>query len=639
RAATRFSLPVAAGALALVLVLVAGAWWYGRRSTPTASTTSHAPVSVLVADFQNQTGDPLFDGLVAQALTIGVEGASFVTAYPRRDAIRLAAALTPDKVLDAKAASLIALREGINVVVDGSISRQGSDYRLDLQALDPANGRTLLAWNTTAAGRDQVLPAVGRAAARVRRALGDAGAGDDAQVAGETFTAGSLQAAHEYVTAQELNWKGDFDGAVQHYKQAIADDPDMGRAYAGLAALYANLGRHDEADAEYKIALSKLDRMTERERYRTRGGYYLLTRNTDRAIDEFESLVKQYPADTAGLANLALAYFYRRDMKRALADGRRAMQIYPKNVVNSDNVALYAMYAGDFTTAEGEAAEVLKLNPKYVKAYVATGLSQLAEGQTDKAAATYRTLDALSPAGHIFASYGLVDLAIYDGRLDDAAKEAQQALATPNLPTSVAARLEATLAEIRTMQGRSAAAVEAADRAATSSDEGVLFLAGRAYLAAGRDTKVQAIVRALDGRLATEPQIYGHLLEGEIALRAGNAREALAAFQAAQKLADTWLGRFDMARAYLSAGAFTEASSELDRCTARKGEATAVFLDDIPSFHLFAPVAYYRGRIQEGLKSPDAAASYKAFLAIKAHGDQQQLVADARQRLAALSAR
>jgi eukaryotic-like serine/threonine-protein kinase len=80
-------------------------------------------------------------------------------------------------------------------------------------------------------------------------------------------------------------------------------------------------------------------------------------------------------------------------------------------------------------------------------------------------------------------------------------------------------------------------------------------------------------------------------------------------------------------------GAFSEASSEFDICMKRRGEAAAIFLDDVPSYHLYAPVLYYQGLAHEGLKSPDAAQYFKQFLAIKAKGAGDPMIADARRRL------
>jgi predicted Zn-dependent protease len=140
----------------------------------------------------------------------------------------------------------------------------------------------------------------------------------------------------------------------------------------------------------------------------------------------------------------------------------------------------------------------------------------------------------------------------------------------------------------------------------------------------------------LKARLEPEPQAYGKLIEGEMELKRGDGRAALSLFQEAQRLEDTWLGRLSTARAYLQIGAFTEAHSELEVCLRRRGEATAVFLDDVPSYRYFPPVYYYLAQAQEGLKSPGAADSYRAFLAIKEKGDTEPLVEETRRRLAAL---
>lgn len=140
----------------------------------------------------------------------------------------------------------------------------------------------------------------------------------------------------------------------------------------------------------------------------------------------------------------------------------------------------------------------------------------------------------------------------------------------------------------------------------------------------------------LTQRLEPDPQIYAKLIAGEVQLKDGNAREAVNIFQEAQKIGDSWLGRFDLAKAYLETGAFTEASSEFDVCLKRRGEASAIFLDDVPSYHYLPPVYYYQGRAREGLKSAGAAESYKTFLAIKQKGAGDPLVADAKKRLAAL---
>ena len=113
-----------------------------------------------------------------------------------------------------------------------------------------------------------------------------------------------------------------------------------------------SLGRPDQAVEYYKQALDFVDRMTDREKFRTRGGYYLLIRDLDKAREQFEALVKQFPADSTGLSNLAVVAAGQRDMAGALEIGRRASAIYPNNVLRRNNVALFALYGGDFGNAE-----------------------------------------------------------------------------------------------------------------------------------------------------------------------------------------------------------------------------------------------------------------------------------------------
>jgi eukaryotic-like serine/threonine-protein kinase len=625
----------AVAVLSVVALIAVAAWGWRAAGGPAPAAADPGPVSVVIATFENRANEPLFDGLIEQALAVGIEGASFVTTFPRRDALRLAEQIRPGAPLDEEGARLLARREAIDYVVAGAVAQEGSRYRMTIRVVD-AQDRFVLDWQTEADAKERMLDAVGRAAARVRGALGDTSADPDRASDAETFTAASLDAAAAYARAQELQWAGRQEEAIEQYRRAVDLDPDLGRAYAGLAALYANRGRRAEAEQYYELAMSKIDRMTDREKYRTRGGYYLFTRNSAAAINVFEELVAKYPADTAGLTNLAVAHFYRRDMARALAEGEKAVAIYPRDIVRRSNHALFAMYAGDFEKARQQAAEALAISPVYVKAHVAQALSTLALGRPDDARAVYRTLAGVSAVGASFSVDGLADLALYEGKLGEAETllaagiEADEAEGR----SDPAARKRIVLAGVRQARGDlRGAALEAVAAEKQTADESVMYRAGLIYLAAGQPERARAIARTLSDQLGTEPRIYGRLLEAERALAAGRARDAKDLFDEAQALADTWLGRYGLGRAYLELNQFPEAQDNLERCLRRIGEATAVFLDDVPSYRYLPPVYYYMGRAQEGNRSPAAARSFQTFLDIKQHGDEQGLVLDARRRL------
>lgn len=627
---------LAAAGLVIVILGAAGGWVLSNRggTAVEAPAAAREPVSVLIADFDNKTGDPVFDGVVEQAISLGIEGASFITAYPRRDALRAAAAIKPGAKLDEATARLVALREGISTIVIGDIESTGSGYHIRIRGLGPGNDTTVrYTLEGEAAGKADVLATVGALAGKVRGALGDT----VAPVSNDAFTAASLEAAKSYTEAQELQYAGKPDEAIGKYQEAIQRDPDLGRAYSGLAAQYANTGRPAEAEKYYNEALTRIDRMTAREKFRTRGSYYLFARKTPEAIKELTALVAAFPADSSGLANLALAYSQQRDMKQAMELGRKAAAIFPQNVGRRNNVALYAMYAGEFDAAIAESDTARKINPAFVKAFVARALSELASGRPADAIKTYESLKAVSPAGASSAAMGLADVALYEGRTKDAIAILDAGIAADLAAknTSAAAFKRVALADAFLAQANPTAAARQAEAAVAGNPSDAVNLTGGLLLArTGQVAAAMKIADALGAKLEADPQAYGRLIRAEAALAQQNARAALEHAREAQRLADTWPGRVIMARTYIALGAFAEATSELDAAMERTGEAVAVALDDVPTFRYFPQVQYYRGVAQAGLKSAVAKDTFTAFLAIKKNGDEASgLVADARKRL------
>lgn len=619
-------------------VVVGLAGWSLLRRGPVAVPAGKT-IRVLVADFQNQTKDPVFDGTLEPTFALELGDAAFIHSYSRGDARAAARQLQPDATqLDEKLARLVAAREGIDVVVSGAIESSGGGYKIRARALDTATGKTLLEKSANAGGKQDVLATAGRLAVPIRKALGDTTPEAVQLRAAETYSSSSLEAAQAYAKGQDLQWDGKLLDAIKPFEEAIRFDPEMGRAYAGLAVMHRNLGNHAEAEKYFKLALARTGRMTEREQYRTRGAYYLFVRNDQKALDEFSTLIRQFPSDDAGPNNLALSLFYMRNFTRAIEEGQNAVKIDPKKFLYRSNVALYEMYSGRFDDAIRDAGEAGKLNPTHPKPYLATALSQLGEGKTTEAEATYQRLRGVSPRGASLASIGLADMALYEGRNADAISILEKGTAEDlaQSPQSSAAAIKlAVLAAAYRDKGKAAGAANRSLE--TSRTESAEFASARALLATGQEGKALEIAREMGKRLEPEPRSYAKLLEGEAQLGRGRTQAAIDLFQEARQLSDTWIGRMDLGKAYLEARAYTEASSEFDACEKRKGEATSVFLDDVPSFRYFAQVYYYRGRVQEGMKSSAAGESYKTFLTIKAKADAgDSLVADARKRAKAL---
>jgi tetratricopeptide (TPR) repeat protein/tRNA A-37 threonylcarbamoyl transferase component Bud32 len=633
-ARTRPSWVRVAVTLLLALTLIAGTWWVASRRQPRPSPAPRAPLPVLVVDFENRAGETVFDGALEQALSIAIEGASFITAFSRREAAGLVRDLKLGSRLDESSGRLLASREGISVILAGLIEKSGAGYRIAVRAVTPEKPEPVTVAEATASDKAQVLGAVERVAESVRAALGDTAPPSGAL--GETFTTGSLEALRSYTVAQDLATSQRDAEAIDHYREALRHDPEFGRAYSGLAACMLRLGRRDEAQKNWDEALRRTDRMTNREKLRTFGGYYLgIARNYDKAIETYEELVAKFPSDSAGHNNLAVAYFSQLNFGKALEHGRKAIQIYPKTYKYRANYALYAMYAGDFSTAATVALALTTEHPTIDTAFLPLAMAALTSGDPTRARAIYQQAAGAGEAGASLSLSGLADVAIFEGRYANAiALLPAAAKRDEDQGNSIgAAAKQVALAEAHAARQEWAPVQASIARARKISDQdSVLVPAARLAVTAGRFDEARAIATALAGRLPAQSRAYGKLIEAEIAISAKQYPAAIDTLNAAQKLADLWLVRFVLGLAYFHHGAYPEAASEFAKCQERRGEATAIYLDDLPTFHYYGPLPYWLGRARE-MQKLDARPQFQEFLRTRQPDGADPLVDDARRRL------
>jgi tetratricopeptide (TPR) repeat protein len=298
--------------------------------------------------------------------------------------------------------------------------------------------------------------------------------------------------------------------------------------------------------------------------------------------------------DLAGLINLPLAYFYARDMPRAFEEGRKAVEAYPDRVNPLYNLVWYAIAADRLDKAEAAAQKVIKLDSTFAEARVCLGLIRLMRARSSEAAAEYRRLEGTEPYAASLGAAGLADLALYEGRLDEARKILETAIAADlkNDLNAFATQNELVLAEVLQSLDRPAEALKAVEEALSGTGiESVQYSSALVMLRAGKKDRAKALATALMAQPSPEPQAYARLVQGEIDLLEGNLPEAIKKFHEAQAQVDTWIGHVALGRAYLAAGQFIEASSEFDSCLKRRGEAASVFLDDLPTLR-YLPQIY-----------------------------------------------
>jgi tetratricopeptide (TPR) repeat protein len=448
-----------------------------------------------------------------------------------------------------------------------------------------------------------------------------------------TMTTTSLDVVRHFATALEASSNNRFEEARDRLLRAIELDPRFGIGYQSLAVVSRNLGRTQDALTHIKEALRYLDGMTERERYNTRGMYSRLTGDYQQCVKEYGELITRYAADVVGRNQLALCLTKLRRTREAMDEMRRVVGLLPNLPLFRTNLSYYATYAGDFQAAEQEA---LAIQSPDRFATQALALALVGQGRLDEAKATYQRLTAFGPQGASMAASGLGDIAAYEGRFSEAARILQDG-ATADIAATYRERAAAklvALAQVHLAQENRRAAGAAAEQALMNSNSvPIRFLAARVFVETGDTQRARREASTLAMELETEPQAYGKIIEAEIALKGGDARQAVTLLQDANQQFDTWIGHFNLGRAYLSVGgAETRADSEFDDCLKRRGEAISFFLDEEPTYAYLPIVYYYQGLGREKIGTTGYRESYRQYLTIRGNSTEDRLVSEVRKR-------
>jgi serine/threonine protein kinase len=321
-----------AAVLTLLAVVVGG---FYLRSRMAASVTKAALLtekdSVLLADTVNKTDDPVFDDALKQALTIQLSQSPFLNIVSDRkieETLRLmgqpAQRITPDLARE------ICIRTGSKATVLGSISSLGSQYVIGLSAVGCGNGDTLATEQGQAAGKQDVLKTLGRAAKDLRRKLGESLATVESFDVPVEATTPSLEALQAYsMGGRTRRRKGDAE-AIPFFKRAIELDPNFALAYAGLSLAYFNLNQAGLAAENATKAYELRDRVSERERYRISTTYYhAVTGELEKAIEMYELWSKSYPRDDTPPLNLGVVYQQLGRYDKAVVKTEEAQRIAP----------------------------------------------------------------------------------------------------------------------------------------------------------------------------------------------------------------------------------------------------------------------------------------------------------------------
>ena len=341
RKSWRILLPAA---VVLIAVLVAaGVYLRSRPGTNAAKATALTEKdTVVLADFDNKTGDAVFDDTLKQALAVQFGQSPLINILSDRrvaETLRLMGRSQNDHITRDVAQELC-LRTGSKAFLLGSISNLGGQYEVGVDAINCSNGDTLAKQAEEAATKQDVLKALSKVAAVLRNTLGESlSSVQKFEVPVEATTA-SLEALKAFsMGVTTTRTKGDA-AAIPFYKRALELDPNFAAAYASLGLSYSNLNQANMAAENLKKAYSLRANVSEREKYRISSMYYTsVTGELEEATQVYELWAKSYPTDAVPVGNLGDISAKLGQYDKAIARTLDALRIDSNVVVSYANLA------------------------------------------------------------------------------------------------------------------------------------------------------------------------------------------------------------------------------------------------------------------------------------------------------------
>src|SRR5688572_17473405 len=351
--------------VAALFVLAVGAavfLYFNRAQALTDKDT------ILLADFVNTTGEPVFDGTLKQALAVQLGQSPFLNIFPDdrvRETLRFMGR-PPEERLTKDVAKEICERQGLKAMLIGSIASLGSTYVVTLEAVNARSGESIAREQVEAGSKEQVLSALGKAASELREKLGESLSSiKKHDVPIEQATTSSLEALKAYTMANEERAKGNAEQAATLYQRAVELDPNFAMAYARIAVFHGNREQMDEAQKYAQRAYELRDRVSERERLYISEKYYnYVEGDLDKASEVLQTWTRLYPNDYIPHNNLALQHMFFGRYEDALKEALEAVRLSPTTTSARDNLIGSFMALNRFDEAQEALEQLRKIYPE-----------------------------------------------------------------------------------------------------------------------------------------------------------------------------------------------------------------------------------------------------------------------------------
>jgi serine/threonine protein kinase/tetratricopeptide (TPR) repeat protein len=462
--------------------------------------------TIVLADFANSTGDPIFDDTLKQALAVDLDQSPYLNVVSDRkinEALKLMGRDSNQR-LTAEVARDLCQRVSSKAMLAGSIANLGSQYVVVLEATDCVTGDSLAGEQVRADSKEQVLPALDKAASSLRQKLGESLSSVEKHATPVEQASTSSLAALQAYSAGLKAWdeRGNL-AAIPFHQRAIELDPNFAMAYAHLGTIYANLGSDSLAIENTNKAFKLRDRVSERERLYIDSRYFgTVTGEDEKVIQALEQWRQLYPREADPARHLALEYRLIGRYEDALREARAAVRLEPSLAINSFDLVFSLLTLNRLDEAQAVLNDAQVRNPD--SDFQTSNLYMLAFLRNDSAGMQKQFTRMAGKDGGNFLTSLQSDTEAYHGRLRKAQEYTRQAV-----DTSVGAKVEGGWPAILEMLGalhevelgypeQARRAVSAA--LALSKSEEAEILAALALALAGDSGRAQAMAAELAKR-------------------------------------------------------------------------------------------------------------------------------------------
>jgi eukaryotic-like serine/threonine-protein kinase len=535
----RWALVVVAGVVVLIAGLIGGGLYY--RSRPSKPLTEKD--TVVLSDFENKTGDPVFDDTLKQALAAVLDQSPFLNILPEkkvRQQLELMsqpsnAKLTPELAQD------LCQRTGSKGVLAGSIARLEQHYVVGLTATNCYSGETLARETVEADSKDGVLKALGRGANLLRQKLGESLTSvEKFDVPIEEATTSSLEALKAYSAGHKEQLERGYAAAIPFYKRAIELDPNFAVAYEALAICYGEQFDSDTQTEYAAKAFALREHASERERFRITSYYYdEVTEELDKAHGVTELWRRTYPSDASAPHQMGAEDMWLGNFEASITDTLSAMAIDPHDPTGMANLIEDYRAVGRYHDAEETLKKFRKEFPQFQEPFMSPYLLAFVEGDAEAMKREEAAANSSSVAIEYMSST-VADTDAFYGRLAGFRDKSNQAI---QLAINNGEMMPAALWQIKKAQWESefgfadAAKRDAQQSLARNRNADVKSMAAVALARAGDNKRALQLAEELEHEFPERSFVrlyWVSSIKAAVELNKGNPASAVSLLQAAE---------------------------------------------------------------------------------------------------------